>query len=245
MGWFDEQIEYRKKRERELLTDSFENIARSVTGRRVRSALEDEADVSDAVSGLFRYFGLKEKEIPQNVRGLRDRLDYLLSSTGVLYREVILTKGWHADAMGAMIGTLKEDGVVVALLPSELGGYEYTDPKTGARVSVTAAEEKHISEEALCFYRPLPMRALNLRDLLRYMGSCLKAMDIVSFALAALCITLVGMLMPRLNRVLMGTVIETGSMQLLGAVMSFMFFATVGSVLLSIIRSMQIGRAHV
>ena len=61
MGWFDEQIEYRKKRERELLSDSFENIARSVTGRKTISMFRDEADVSDAVSALLKHLGIKEK----------------------------------------------------------------------------------------------------------------------------------------------------------------------------------------
>ena len=48
MGWFDDQIEFRKKHERELLSDSFENIARSVTGRKIRSTLSDQEDVNDA-----------------------------------------------------------------------------------------------------------------------------------------------------------------------------------------------------
>ena len=61
MGWFDEQIEFRKKHERELLTDSFENIARAVTGRKRMSFLRDDADVSDAVSALLKHFGIKEK----------------------------------------------------------------------------------------------------------------------------------------------------------------------------------------
>lgn len=49
MGWFDQQIEDRKKAERELLTDSFENIARSITGRRVTTVIGEGADVSDAI----------------------------------------------------------------------------------------------------------------------------------------------------------------------------------------------------
>ena len=64
MGWFDEQIEYRKKRERELLSNSFENMARSVTGRKATSALMDETDVNDAVSALLKYLGIQEKEVP-------------------------------------------------------------------------------------------------------------------------------------------------------------------------------------
>ena len=154
MGWFDEQIEYRKKHERELLNDSFVNIARAVTGRKTMSLLKEDADVSDAVSALLKHFGVKEKEVPRKIKGLQDRLDYLLSSTGILYREVILVKGWHKDAMGAMITTMKADGTVVALLPSETGGYEFTDPLSGRKTKVNTATEKLLGQEALCFYRP-------------------------------------------------------------------------------------------
>ncbi len=242
MGWFNDQIEYRKKHERELLSDSFENIARSVTGRRVSSALKADADVSDAVSALLKYMGVKEREVPAGIKGLEDRLDFLLSSTGILYREIILTKGWHADAMGAMITSLKQEGTVIAVLPSDMGGFEYVDPHTGKKVRVTASEEKKISNEALCFYRPMPLRELKTRDLMRYMVSCLTARDLAAFGVSALAITLVGMLSPKLNQILMGTVVQTGSGQLLAAVMSFLFFLTLGNIILSIIRSLLLNR---
>ncbi|MBQ6173894.1 MAG: ATP-binding cassette domain-containing protein [Clostridia bacterium] len=242
MGWFDEQIEFRKKHERELLGDSFDNIARAITGRKTRSTLLDGADVSDAVSALLRYMGVKEREVPAGIKGLEDRLDFLLSATGILYREIRLTRGWHADAMGAMITSLKEEGTVIAVLPSNNGGYEYSDPKTGKRVRVNAAEEKKINDEALCFYRPLPARTLKIRDLLRYMMSCLTRRDLTSFGLAALAITLVGLLTPKLGQILMGTVIETESHQLLYAVVSFLFFATIGTLILNIVRSMLLSR---
>ena len=242
MGWFDEQIEYRKKRERELLSNSFENMARSVTGRKATSALMDETDVNDAVSALLKYLGIQEKEVPARIKGLRDRLDYLLSSTGVLYREISLTRGWHADAFGPMIGTLQDGGAVVAILPSELGAYEFVDPRTGRRTRVTAATEKQIAQDALCFYRPLPMRKLTLRDLFRYMIESLTPRDLAGFGLAALAIALVGLLIPKLNQILMGPAIELGSYQLLFAAVSFLFFTTAGSLLFSIIRELLLNR---
>ena len=241
MGWFDDQIEYRKKHERELLSDSFENIARSVTGERIGSTLRKEADVSDAVSRLLKHMGVKEREVPASISGLHDRLDYLLSSTGVLYREVRLKPGWRTDAMGPMIGSL-QDGTVIAMLPQEMGGYAYVDPKSGRRVHIGASEERQISDEALCFYRPLPMRAMDLNDLLTYMSSCITIRDLVNFGLAAAAITLVGMLTPKLNYLLTGTVVQTGSMQLLQAVMAFLFCVTIGNFLLSIIRSLLLSR---
>ena len=242
MGWFDEQIEYRKKRERELLSDSFESIARSVTGRKIVSSLREEADVSDAVSSLLKHFSIPEKEVPPKIKGLEDRLDFLLSSTGVLYREIILTKGWHRDAMGAMITTLRDEGTVVAVLPSGLGGYEYVDPKIGEKIRVTMAEEKKLGEEALCFYRPLPMRELKLQDLFKYMLDCLTIRDLAGFGLAALAVTLVGMLIPKLNQLLLGTVVQYGNYQLLYAIMAFLFFATIGTMMFSVIRALLLNR---
>ena len=242
MGWFDDQIEYRKQHERELLDDSYENIARAVTGRKIGRTFREETNVSDAVSALMRYLNVPEKEVPPRIKGLQDRLDFLLSSSGVLYREVLLKKGWHADAVGPMIGTLKGDGGVVAILPGEFGGYEYTDPRTGKRVRVTAGQEARIEEEALCFYRPLPERELKLRDLFRYMMSCLTAWDLAGFGVATLAVTLVGMLMPKLNQILMGSVVTYGSGQLLAAVVSFLLFAMIGSVLFGVIRSLLLDR---
>ena len=241
-GWFDEQIEYRKKRERELITDSFESIARSITGRRIGFTLSDDADVNDAVSQLLKFMGIKEQEVPVGVSGLQARLDFQLASTGVLYREVKLTRGWRRDAMGAMIGTLTEEGSVIAILPSGTGHYEYVDPATGKSKRVNAMEERRISSEALCFYRPLPMRPITFRDLLRYMWNCLTAHDLVSFAAAALALTLVGMLIPKLNYILTGKVVQTANEQLLFAVMSFMAFAALSSVLISIIKSLLLSR---
>ena len=242
MGWFDDQIEFRKKHERELLSDSFENLARAITGRRELNRDRDAAGVSDAISALLKYIGIKEKEVPPKIKGLQDRLDYLLSASGVLYREIILTKGWHRDAMGPMITSLRGSGTVVAVLPSSMGGYEYADPASGKRMRVTRASEKEFSGEALCFYRPLPLRELKVKDLFVYMTECLTARDIAGFLIAAFAITLVGTLMPRLNRILMGPVIEQGSYRLLAAVMSFMFFATIGSLMLNIIRSLLLAR---
>ena len=74
------------------------------------------------------------------------------------------------------------------------------------------------------------------------MKNCLTLRDLIGFGAAALVITLVGLLMPRLNRILLGTVLETGSSQLLWAVVSFMICVTIGSTLLSIIRAMLLSR---
>ena len=245
MGWFDEQIEYRKKHERKMLSDSFEKLAFSVTGQKAGSAFLEGADISDALEALLKYFGIKGKEIPARLKDLESQLDFLLTSSNIMYRKVELEEGWHRDGMGALIGVLKDSGAVITIHRNAAGRYIYTDPASGRRVRVTAAEEKKISREAYCFYRPLPLRKITLRDLFAYMWDSLSGWDIASFALAALMITLVGMLIPKLNHILMDEVVAYRSDRLLAAVVSFMFFAIVGSFLLTVIRQLVLARIRI
>ena len=202
----------------------------------------EDAPVSTAVSALIRYLGIRQKEVPAGIRGLRNRLDFLLSSSGVFYREVRLPEGWQLDAMGPMIGSLRKTGAAVALLPRRQGGYEYVEPETGGHIHITERNAADIDGKALLFYRPLPMRKLELRDLLRYMAGCLTPRDLAGFVFSALAVALVGLMVPGLNRILMGPVIENGSVRLLFAAVSFLFFITVGSVLLSVIRALFLDR---
>ena len=104
-------------------------------------------------------------------------------------------------------------------------------------MTVHKPEEQKIGNEAYCFYRPLPLRSLTLKDLIRYMTDSVDSWDIASFIIASLMVTLVGMILPKLNHILMGEVVKYGSLQLLGAVMSFMLFAMISSFMLSIIKS--------
>ena len=139
--------------------------------------------------------------------------------------------------MGVMVTSLADSGAVITVVRNGAGVYVYKDPKTGKNVTVHKPEEQKIGNEAYCFYRPLPLRSLTLKDLIRYMTDSVDSWDIASFIIASLMVTLVGMILPKLNHILMGEVVKYGSLQLLGAVMSFMLFAMISSFMLSIIKS--------
>ena len=225
-----------------MLSDSFEKLQLTVTGRKSGRDFAEGADVNDALEVLLKYFGLRVPEIPAKVKTLEQKLDYLLSSSDIMYRKVMLEEGWHKNAMGAMITTIKESGAVITVFHNSAGVYTYKDPATGRYVRVTLQEEKMLGEEAYCFYRPLPLRKIKVKDLFQYMLESLRMWDIASFFLAALSITLTGMIMPKLNHILISDVVGYGSNQLLGAVMGFMLFASIGSFLLTIIRQLVLSR---
>ena len=228
-----------------MLFDSYQKLELTVTGRKSGTDFVEGADVNDALEALLKYFGIKEREIPSRLKDFESKLDYLLSASDIMYRKIELEEGWHKDAMGAMITTLRDSGAVITVLSRAAGIYVYRDPVTGRNVRVTQAEEKKLGNEAYCFYRPLPLRRISLKDLFIYMGETLNAWDIASFLLAAMAITGVGMLMPKLNHILIEDVVSYGSYRLLGAVVGFMLFATIGNFLLTIIRQLVLSRIRI
>ncbi len=243
MGWFEDQIDNRKRHEDELLTEAFQSLSRAVVQHKVGKGLFGKGqDMKDAVSQLLRYYDVKEREVPARLESLEEKLDYLLAPSGIFYREVRLEKGWHKDAMGVMMTTMKEDGAVVTILPGEMGGFFYVDPHTGRRTRIRGREAEKMGEEAYCFYRPLPMRKLKGLDIWKYMKACLTTWDLVSFGLAALAVTLLGLLVPKLNRLLTGTVVASRSYQLLVAVMSFLVCISLGNVIFSSIKGLLLTR---
>ena len=194
-----------------------------------------------AISALLKAMRIEMPEIPETT-GLINILNVVSTSTGIMYREVNLPQKWYKDAAGPMIATLKDSNKTVFLIPSAFGGYHYSDPDTGKKIRINSKTATQLSNNALCFYRPLPQRQMNTKDLLRYMLKCLNAWDFISFALASAAITIVGLLTPTLNQILLGPVIQARSMWLLSAAASFLFFATLSTIFLTIIRNLMLTR---
>ena len=194
-----------------------------------------------AISALLKEIGIEMPEIPETT-GLINILNVVSTSTGIMYREVTLPNKWYKDAAGPMIATLKDSGKPVALIPSTFGGYHYRDPESGKKIRINSRTEANLSDKAFCFYRPLPQRPMNTKDLLRYMFKCLNVWDFISFALASAAITIVGLLTPTLNQILIGPVIASKSMYLFFGAVIFLFFSTLSMILLTITRTLLLTR---
>ena len=243
MGWFDEQIKQRKESDEALFQESFLSMADAVLGTRTAAAMgSDEARADDAIHAILGYYGAKPRDIPPSVKGLDERLEYLLRPHGIMRRNVNLQKGWYKDAAGAMLGRRADDGSSVALLPKGLSGYVYFDAAAGKWLRVSRKNEGLFAEEAICFYKPFPLKKLTVKDLARYMADCLSAADLALVALATLAVSLVGLLTPKLNNLLFGTVIERADLRLLLGITVFMISVTVSSLLFSAVKSLLSAR---
>ncbi len=245
MGWFNEQILQRKKGDNEAFFESFENIAGAVTGKRIASALNDDRVLTqNAIGVILKFYHLKSREVPASIRDMNEQLEFLFRPHGIMRRTVILEDGWHKDAVGAMLATLKEDGSVVALVPSGLTGYSYYDAKTEQFIKVNRKNHDIFNEEAYTFYKPFPLKKLSLGALLKYTVGTMSIADFVMIAVATLAVTLIGMLSPKITNIVFSTVVESESIRMLLAVMVFSICVSIGSLMFTVTKNLITARLN-
>ena len=245
MGWFNEQIRQRMDSDQNILEDSFFRMASVVMDKWSADRLEDERLITrQALDEILKYYHHKPVEVPENIKDANEQLQYVLRPTGLMVREVRLEDNWQNDAFGPMLGYMKETGVTVALLPGTVFGYYYKDPNSGKKIRITRKNAKLFAREALCFYKPLPMKKLGVVDLMVYMKNSLDTGDVILIALATLACTLIGFIEPRIYSLVTGKVLDARNTGLMIGLMIFLLCSAFSSRLVEMVRSLLMTRIN-
>lgn len=242
MGWFENQIEERRKADSRLLEDSFVQLAGVVMGGRDAQKMDDERIItSNAIEEALKYFHFKSVPIPKNITDPMEQLEYAIRPHGVMYRDVELPEGWYKDAYGPMLSHTKS-GTPIALIPSPVSGYTYKDPETGQTVRVNARTAANIEGQGIVLYKPLPQKKLGIRDLIKYMRNSLTASDITMVIMMTFVVTIIGLLMPRMVKALTGPVLQSGSTRALVGIAVCMVCVSASSQLLTSVKGLAVSR---
>lgn len=244
MGWFDEQIKQRKQNDDELFAEAFAGIAGAVTGTKISAINSGEQRTKNAVDEILRYYRVKPCDVPDSVKDINERLEYLLRPHGIMRRTVKLEKGWFKEAVGAMLAVKKSDGSAVALIPSGFAGYTYFDEEKGKRVRVGRKTQELFEEEAIAFYVSFPLKKIGMKDLIVHIVKSLSVTDFALVALATLAVTLIGLLTPELTNLLFSDVLESNSLRLLLAIAVFMISVSLSSLLIGGVKSLLMARIN-
>ena len=245
MGWFDEQIRQRKQNDDDVFADSFVNMAAAVLGSKVTGSLSDgSAAAKSAIDEILKYYHVKSREVPDNIKDTNEQLEYLMRPYGIMRRTVRLEKGWYRDAVGAMLGVMKESGRGVALIPAGFSGYCYIDPDSGKKIKINRRNQRLFDSEAIAFYKPFPLKKIGLGSVAKYIAETLSAADFALIALATLALSLIGMLSPKLNNILFAAVLPSGSVRLLLSIAVFTVSVSVSSLLISATKEMITARIN-
>ena len=216
MSIYDEQIRSRKASDQADFEDSLYGIAGAVMGKSVSDALNDDRVVTtDAIGDILKFYRLKPREVPPELRDMNEVLEYLLRPHGMMRRRVVLDEEWYLKATGAMLATRTDDGCVVALIPIGVGHYRFYDHKTGKMVMIDKRNRDLISRDAIMFYKPFPQKQMTVGSLIRYIVQQITVSDVVTVVLAVLAATSAGMMLPWINNRLFSDVLVTGSLRML------------------------------
>ena len=242
MGIFDEQIRQRKHGDQELFEDSILRMASAVVGQDVAGSMATERIVTkEAVDDILKFYRINPVDIPSHVTDPDEQLEYALRPHGIMHRMVALTEGWYKDAFGPMIAYRASDGAPVPMFPKPYLGYWFRD-ESGRKTTVNASNAGDFALEARCFYRPLPLGKIGVRDLLGYMRQCLNAVDVALLLSISLLVTLIGMLLPPIVKVLTGYVATTGSYAVLWSTAAFLLCTALAHQLMTASREIAVNR---
>lgn len=234
MGWFDEQIKSRKLKDDEVYQDAFSQLADAVMGKEVIDD-DDLSHTQNAIDQIIKYYGYKPREVSKDIKDVNEQLEHICRPYGIMRRVVSLKPGWYKDAFGPMLGYFKEDDKPVALMPGKIYGYTFV--KDGKTVRINKHNADLIKEEAVCFYKPLPLKKLTPLDLIKYAFETRTPMDMAFILIMMGVATLLGLLTPKISYFLMGPVIEQGSISLLMSTLIFMIFSRASVVFFTVVQT--------
>ena len=245
MGWVEYQIADRRAADEQLLEDSFAQIAGVILDRQSAEWISDRRIATEhVIDEILKYYHEKNVKPDERIKDPDDQLDQCLKKSGLMRREILLEDGWYRDSYGPVLAYTRKEGIPAALLPDLLGGYTWVD-EHGARQKVSKNWKEIFREEAYCFYRPLPMRAIGIPDLLVYLKRCISLQDILLMVITALICTMAGLLIPEITRILTGPVLASGKVNVLGGAAVFLICAAVSTQLLGIAQRLASNRIEI
>ncbi|MBQ0084243.1 MAG: ATP-binding cassette domain-containing protein [Clostridiales bacterium] len=217
MSWFEEQLKYREDSDNADFANAIDSIANAVMGKRLRESLSQNDIAESAIDEILKFYHCKpesNEHLPTE-KTVEEQIEYRMRPFGIKSRTVTLEKGWYRHTAGAMLGTLKENGASVALIPGKVSGYSIFDIKNGKKIKLNRKTEKLLDSEAICFYEPLPQKAMTVKELIKFMVKQLSAMDIVLYFALFLLSAVFGLLSPLFTKWLFGNVLKSGSISIL------------------------------
>lgn len=198
-------------------------------------------DTAYALREICTFFHIPTPEFQPDSLENEEYVRSVLRKNGVMSRPCLLGESWYRNAFGSYLCTLK-NGATAALLPGLFGRYTCTDRSTGQSVVFDKKNKSLVEPEAVLYYRPIPQRALDAKDLLHFMRRCIWKSEYVLLFLCALAVTLLGLFYPVVSRWMLTLVIPSGNDRLILSLMSFLVGCAVARYLFSILQASLVSR---
>ncbi len=207
MGWFDDQIKDRIKNDNDNLEKSYKLLANSIMGE--ISSFSSTVMAKNAIEDIICFYGEKPIDPPGLMDDFYDKLEFMLRPTGIMHRNITLKDNWYKNVFNPII-VFNHCGEPLALLPHKRGWYVYIDKKNDKKVKVDKDTSKKFTEDAICFYRPLPQKSIDIADLAEFTLKSISLKDVFIFIILGLLSNLLGVLIPLIIKLIFSMTIPFG-----------------------------------
>ena len=243
MAKIDEAMKRRMEMDDEDMQCAYVSLAQGVTQKPLldeTGAASQRIHLRNVIDDVIAYYHIQNVRLPDDLKDMQEALALILSESGMMRRSVELTGAWYKHATGAMLGWFA-DGTPVAFLPG-LYGYTYKHPKTGRKTRLTKKNAALFRQSATAFYKPLPDRAIHIRDLTAYVFQSFSVPDLLFLVLTTLMATLIGLLGPYANKLLFSAVAGSGDRNALGMLTVLLAGVTVSISMIGISKTLLLNR---
>ena len=171
-----------------------------------------------------------------NLETLNDPAEAITRASRIQYRRVMLRGKWWKSDVGPLVGYLNEDGRPVAILQASKGRYLIYDPQDDSRTPVDANSAALLHQDAIVLIRSLDEKEKSPYGLVAF---CLhkKLPDMVSFFVAAIFLTLLGMLLPQAMAIVLDNAIPNANSRLLIELGAALVAVSIGMTILNVFQS--------
>lgn len=196
-----------------------------------------------ALRQVLEALGITDYQLDyDDVLSVEEQLTGILRPRGIMMRDIHLTGEWWRECVGPLLGYTK-DGRLVALTPTKTGlGYQYRKEDGIVRQVGKREMTEELEPTAITFTKALPLRALKMKDLVRFTWRVVSGPNAVLLTVCALVVVLLGMFTPMANKLIFDTVIPTGDSSDLLPITGLLIGITIGSLLLTLTRNLYIIR---
>ena len=226
MSLFGEQLKERLRNDNAAVAEGERLLGDTLSAK---SATYDEAEISGGsavqqMKLIARYFQLEKPNVEDRGQTDDEVVEEVMRATNMTKRSVRLTDAWWKDSDGPLLATLRDGSGTLALFPGTVWGLYFLDATTNKKIRVTKKNAALFDENALCFYRPLPARALTEKEFLTFLISQMRRSDLLLYFLAFILMSVAGIVSTIAVKIAFDHIIPSGAAPLLLSL--FLFLAS-------------------
>lgn len=236
MGIYTETLLEKEKNNRNLRMNADALLRNDTVGCFNGNALE-EAEL--VIRAILKKFNIDAKPVT-NFSTIEELLDALLDPESILYEKINLSDSFWKQQSNYILAFLK-DGTPFVLYPSVFG-YRCYFPSSSKRCHYGKKTEPQ--PDAYVIYRPMKAGHFSLISFVRQMFRFLSVKDLLWIAFATAMITVLGLVVPRMNHYVLNTLVPMGTAAYPVLLSSALIFISAGIAkgIISIIKSFSLSR---